>query len=160
MCARADGNVYQKQTKMAVIFLREQLRKGLKIKMKDQVKQKWAPMCYIHNDRRMEMDSDVKSSMQGLGRSSFRMRSHGFWNCWNSSSKGVILERVGGRVLKATSLAALGEGDVWRTNPKLLDSVRRRQAQKNTQAAIKRKQSRREEGWEGVQSQEELTGTS
>lgn len=53
----------------------------------------------------------------------------GVWPAGRGSSKVIVLKGIGGRVVGATPLTALGEGDVRRTNPKLLHSTRQRREQ-------------------------------
>lgn len=67
----------------------------------------------------------------------------GVWPAGWGSSKVIILKGIGGRVVRATPLTALGEGDVRRTNPKLLHSARQHREQaKKTEQETKRSDTR------------------
>lgn len=47
----------------------------------------------------------------------------GAWPAGRGRSKVIVLKGIGGRLVRATSLIALGEGNVRWTNPKLLHST-------------------------------------
>lgn len=65
------------------------------------------------------------------------------WPAGRGSSKVIVLKGIGGRVVRAAPLTALGEGDVRRTNPKLLHSTQRHQPHQGTEEQRGGKQSRK-----------------
>lgn len=82
------------------------------------------------------------------------------WPAGRGSSKVIVLKGIGGRVVRATPLTALGEGDVRRTNPKLLDSTQRQQPHQRTEeqrAGEKRETKQEREKWEGTRELERAT---
>lgn len=65
------------------------------------------------------------------------------WPAGRGSSKVIVLKGIGGWVVRATPLTALGEGDVRWTNPKLLHSKQRHQRTEE-QRAGERKETKQE----------------
>lgn len=79
------------------------------------------------------------------------------WPAGRGSSKVIIVKGIGRRVVRATPLTALGEGNVRWTNPKLLHSTRRRQRTEEQRAGEKRERKQEKERREGIyESQTEL----
>lgn len=72
-----------------------------------------------------------------------RVAEGGVWPAGRGSSKVIVLKGIGGRVVRATPLTALGEGDVRWTNPKLLHSARQHREQaKETEQEMKTSDTR------------------